>query len=223
MPKAKIKSKPRRPNHKTIPDPSSGLLTRRQVAAMLGVQPQTLAAGEVRGRPLLSKISLSKTMMCYRQSDISALIDLPSSAEMLARLKERDGPIVMAGLIRAFVPKRERAFHAYAALILAVHEYDEAVANSPYWRKMAVGGNAIAGELARRLPRYHLRQAVLAARRLMGAGLACVAGPAQTGDLHGEASLCLAELGREMLAEINRRLSQERSAAVGLRRLPEFP
>jgi len=171
----------------------------------------------------LSKISLSKTMMCNRQSDISALIDLPSSAEMLARFKERDGPIVMAGLIRAFVPKRERAFHAYAALILAAHEYDEAEANSPYWRKMDVGGNAIAGELARRLPRYHLRQAVLAARRLMGAGLACVVGPAHVGDLLGEAGLCLAELGREMLAEINRRLSQECSTAAGLRRLPEFP
>jgi len=219
MPKAKIKSKPRRPNRKTIPDPSSGLLTRRQVAAMLGVQPQTLAAGEVRGRPLLSKISLSKTMMCYRQSDISALIDLPSSAEMLARFKERDGPIVIAGLIRAFVPKRERAFHAYAALILAAHEYDGAEARFPYRRKMAAGGNAIAGGLARR----RLRQAVLAARRLMGAGLACVDGPAHVGDLHGEAGLCLAELGREMLAEINRRLSQEHSAAAGLRRLPEFP
>jgi len=54
------------------PDP---LLSRQQVADFLGIRCQSIAAAESRGRPLLPKIQLSRTLVRYRQSDLDALIE----------------------------------------------------------------------------------------------------------------------------------------------------
>ena len=51
------------------------LLSRQQVADILGIRCQSIAAAESRGRPLLPKICLSRSLVRYRQSDLDALIE----------------------------------------------------------------------------------------------------------------------------------------------------
>jgi hypothetical protein len=120
--------------------------------------------------------------------------DLPSESEMLARFREPGGRIVMARLIQAFLPRRERAFHALARLILAGEEYDRAMDEVPLWRRQGRRGNALAGQLARRLPRYHLRCARRAARAL--------AGPRFVAQATDRAPLWARWLGERMLSVI---------------------
>jgi hypothetical protein len=50
------------------------LLTRAEVAAALRMKPQSIAAAETRGRPLLPKVRATGRAL-YRASDLAALID----------------------------------------------------------------------------------------------------------------------------------------------------
>ena len=101
---------------------------------------------------------------------------------MLERFLAPDGRLCLARSIQAFFTKRtklERAFLAYASLILAAHEYgqEKASTHAAATRRLA--------SVAR------------AARGLMNTALACL--PPQIGDMHGQAIECLAALGREII------------------------
>jgi len=79
------KRAPRRPDRKILPDPAGGLLTRAQVASLLGVQVQSIAAREARGKPLLPKIKISGVAVRYRRSDFDKMlaertVGIPQSA-----------------------------------------------------------------------------------------------------------------------------------------------
>jgi len=68
------KRPPRRPDRKVLPSEAGGLLTRAQVAALLGVQVQSIAAREARGKPLLPKIKISGIAVRYRMSDFQKML-----------------------------------------------------------------------------------------------------------------------------------------------------
>lgn len=69
--KATIKTRPR---VMTDPATEGGLMSRNELAAILGIKPASIASAECRGRPLLPKISVSGTLIRYRRSDLDKLL-----------------------------------------------------------------------------------------------------------------------------------------------------